>query len=172
MNTDTQLKSGAKCNPSPAWERAGRGGEPLTQLPQLHRIYPVHSNDHEGLAITPADERPFRRSDASSRLKANKSRRCVAPNKTFKVTPEDRTRGSSRIFLNAGHLAMELQLGGNRHIYLNFHYLLCDLKRLSAVDYQDSDNVVARLNLPNMQYGLQSIANFLLVPKSQYKDGI
>lgn len=56
------------------------------------------------------------------------------------------------IFLNAGHRAMELQLGGNRHIYLNFHYLLCDLKRLSAVDYQDSNNVVARLNLPNMQY--------------------
>ena len=30
--------------------------------------------------------------------------------------------------------------------------MACDLKRLPAKDYQDSDNIVARLNLPNMRY--------------------
>jgi hypothetical protein len=56
------------------------------------------------------------------------------------------------IFLHPGSRPMELQLGGNRHTYLTFRYLLCDLKKLAAADYQDSDNLVARLNLPNMQY--------------------
>jgi len=59
------------------------------------------------------------------------------------------------IFLKAGRRPAELKLGGNRHTYLSFHYLVCDLKRLSAADYQESDNIVARLNLPNMQHPRQ-----------------
>lgn len=59
------------------------------------------------------------------------------------------------IFLNSGQRPVELKLGGNRHTYLNFHYLVCDLKRLSAADYQESNNIVARLNLPNMHYPKQ-----------------
>ncbi|MDX1588815.1 MAG: hypothetical protein R3296_07740 [Oleiphilaceae bacterium] len=43
-----------------------------------------------------------------------------------------------------------LQLGGEHHCYLNFQYLCCDLSRLSPEDYWDSPNLVARLNLSNM----------------------
>ena len=59
------------------------------------------------------------------------------------------------VFLKAGRRPTELELRGNRHTYLSFHYLACDLKRLPAVDYQASDNIVARLNLPNMHYSKQ-----------------
>jgi len=56
------------------------------------------------------------------------------------------------IFLNPGTPKKNLQLGGDRHRYLEFRYLACDLKRLSANDYKDSNNIIARLNLPNMYY--------------------
>ncbi|SJM89271.1 DUF4351 domain-containing protein [Crenothrix polyspora] len=59
------------------------------------------------------------------------------------------------IFLNAGTRRDSLRLGGDRHSYLEFHYLACDLKRLSASDYKDSSNIIARLNLPNMNYPKQ-----------------
>ena len=59
------------------------------------------------------------------------------------------------IFLNAAPRKTSLRLGGDRHIYLEFRYLVCDLKRLSASDYKDSDNIIARLNLPNMRYPKQ-----------------
>lgn len=59
------------------------------------------------------------------------------------------------IFLNTGLRQQALHLGGDRQNYLEFSYLACDLKRLSAHDYQDSDNIIARLNLPNMQYSQQ-----------------
>ena len=59
------------------------------------------------------------------------------------------------IFLNAGTRKTSLHLGGDRHTYLDFRYLACDLKRLSAHDYKDSDNIIARLNLPNMHYPKQ-----------------
>ncbi len=36
------------------------------------------------------------------------------------------------IFLNAGKQKTSLRLGGDRHSYLEFNYLACDLKRLSA----------------------------------------
>jgi Domain of unknown function (DUF4351) len=48
-----------------------------------------------------------------------------------------------------------LRLGGDRHSYLEFRYLVCGLKRLSASDYKDSSNIIARLNLPNMYYPKQ-----------------
>jgi hypothetical protein len=43
-------------------------------------------------------------------------------------------------------------LDGDRHRYLSFRYLACVLKRLNWRDWRDSDNIVARLNLPNMHY--------------------
>lgn len=59
------------------------------------------------------------------------------------------------IFLNTGPRQEKLRLGGDRHSYLEFRYLACDLKRLSANDYKDSTNIIARLNLPNMDYPKQ-----------------
>ena len=59
------------------------------------------------------------------------------------------------IFLNSGTRKNSLRLGGDRHSYLEFHYLACDLKHLSASDYKDSSNIIARLNLPNMYYPKQ-----------------
>lgn len=59
------------------------------------------------------------------------------------------------IFLNLGERANHLQLASDHHHYLEFNYLACDLKRLSADDYKKSENIVARLNLPNMRYGKQ-----------------
>ena len=59
------------------------------------------------------------------------------------------------IFLNSGTRQESLQLGGDRQCYLEFHYLACYLKRLSADDYKDSNNIIARLNLPNMRYPKQ-----------------
>jgi len=56
------------------------------------------------------------------------------------------------IFLNSGRRATALTLGSDRYSYLNFSYLICDLKQLSAEAYQDSDNIVARINLPNMRH--------------------
>lgn len=56
------------------------------------------------------------------------------------------------IFLNSRARQDSLRLGGDRHSYLEFRYLACDLKRMSARDYKDSSNIIARLNLPNMRY--------------------
>jgi hypothetical protein len=59
------------------------------------------------------------------------------------------------IFLNSGSRKTSLRLGGDKHSYLKFHYLSCDLKRLSAHDHKDSNNIIARINLPNMYYHKQ-----------------
>ncbi len=56
------------------------------------------------------------------------------------------------IFLTAGEAPSELRLGGDRHTYLSFRYLACTLATLPWERYRNSDNVVARLNLPNMAY--------------------
>lgn len=56
------------------------------------------------------------------------------------------------IFLNDGNRPNSLNLGSEQLSYLQFNYLACDLKHLPAKNYQDSDNIVARLNLPNMHY--------------------
>ena len=56
------------------------------------------------------------------------------------------------IFLNTGNRKDRLRLGGDNNTYLEFNYLSCDLKRLSAHDFKDSDNIIARLNLPNMHH--------------------
>ena len=56
------------------------------------------------------------------------------------------------IFLRPNHCKRELALGGERHTYLHFHYLACNLAEMPYERYRDSDNIVARLNLPNMRY--------------------
>ena len=65
-------------------------------------------------------------------------------------------RGFKQLLETVGRKTLStLHLGGNRHTYLNFRFLVCDLKSLSAADYQESTSLVARLNLPNMQYPRQ-----------------
>jgi hypothetical protein len=57
------------------------------------------------------------------------------------------------IFLRAAEgVVTRLRLGGDRHVYLDFGYLRCALAELSFEAYRESDNLVARLNLPNMRY--------------------
>jgi hypothetical protein len=60
------------------------------------------------------------------------------------------------IFLHGGAYPRELNLGGDRHNYLNFRYLICDLSTIPFEQYRESDNIVARLNLPNMKYAAKS----------------
>ena len=55
------------------------------------------------------------------------------------------------IFLDGGDAPERLMLGGD-HVYLDFRYLSCHLRRLPYHRYRDSDNLVARLNLPNMAW--------------------
>jgi hypothetical protein len=58
------------------------------------------------------------------------------------------------IFLRSASVAIPraLVLGGDRHQYLRFRYLACHLAELPYERWRDSDNIVARLNLPNMRY--------------------
>ena len=57
------------------------------------------------------------------------------------------------IFLRASNrIPRKLELGGDRYTYLSFHYLSCELAELDANDYLNSQNLVARLNLPNMRW--------------------
>ena len=56
------------------------------------------------------------------------------------------------VFLRQGQRPEELILGGDHHCYLAFRYLACALPELPWQDWRDSDNIVARLNLPNMRY--------------------
>lgn len=56
------------------------------------------------------------------------------------------------IFLRGGTVRRKLTLGGDRHTFLKFRYLACDLADIPFERYRDSDNLVARLNLPNMRY--------------------
>ncbi len=60
------------------------------------------------------------------------------------------------IFLHSGGYPRELNLGGERHNYLSFRYLICDLPTIPFEQYKESDNIVARLNLPNMKYPAES----------------
>ena len=56
------------------------------------------------------------------------------------------------IFLHGGSYTRHLVLGGDRHEYLKFKYLDFALAREPWERYRDSDNFVARLNLPNMRH--------------------
>ena len=53
---------------------------------------------------------------------------------------------------SAPNAPMQLKLGGDRHTYLDFHYIKCALKELDATEHYQSDNIVARMNLPLMRY--------------------
>ena len=55
------------------------------------------------------------------------------------------------IFLRAADaVPATLTLGTERRPYLKFDYLVCRLKDMPAERWQQSDNLVARVNLPNM----------------------
>ena len=54
------------------------------------------------------------------------------------------------VFLRGTAAPRDLVLGGDRHRYLTFDYIACELTSLRADAYRDSNNLVARLNLPNM----------------------
>lgn len=56
------------------------------------------------------------------------------------------------VFLHAGEFSHGLQLGDDEEVYLAFHFIYCQLARLPAEHYVRSDNIVARLNLPNMYH--------------------
>ena len=56
------------------------------------------------------------------------------------------------IFLrSAGRAPAALALGTERRAYLTFDYLACRLGDMPAERWIDSDNIVARVNLPNMR---------------------
>ena len=56
------------------------------------------------------------------------------------------------IFLREGTYRRALHLGGDRHTYPSFRYLSCPLSQLPLERYLTADNLVARLNLPNMRH--------------------
>jgi hypothetical protein len=56
------------------------------------------------------------------------------------------------IFLRGTAPRYRLDQGGDRHTYLSFHYLACELATIPYQEHKDSDNIVARLNLPSMRY--------------------
>ncbi len=56
------------------------------------------------------------------------------------------------VFLRGTSAPRELVLGGDRHSYLTFKYIACELASLSVGEYRESNNLVARLNLPNMAW--------------------
>jgi hypothetical protein len=61
---------------------------------------------------------------------------------------------SVTVFLRgAGRAPRSLALGSERHRYLLFDYVACSLAAMPAARWLDSGNVVARLNLPNMDAG-------------------
>jgi hypothetical protein len=56
------------------------------------------------------------------------------------------------IFLRGAAPKHRLDLGGDRHIYLSFQYLACELASIPYEHHRESENIVARLNLPSMRY--------------------
>ena len=54
------------------------------------------------------------------------------------------------IFLRDAEAPGMLTLGSERHDYLTFDYLACKLNAMPFERWQDSDNLVARLNPPKM----------------------
>lgn len=56
------------------------------------------------------------------------------------------------IFLRSGDVPKALDLRGDRHVYLSFKYLSCELTAIPAEIHRDTDNIVACVNLPNMAH--------------------
>ncbi|MCY4214843.1 MAG: DUF4351 domain-containing protein [Gammaproteobacteria bacterium] len=55
------------------------------------------------------------------------------------------------VFLRSGAAPGQLTLGTERREYLRFNYLVCALGDMPAADWLNSNNLVARVNLPNMR---------------------
>jgi len=56
------------------------------------------------------------------------------------------------IFLRGQAPRRELLLGSERYTYLSFQFIVCELATIAYERFRDSNNIVARLNLPNMRY--------------------
>jgi hypothetical protein len=56
------------------------------------------------------------------------------------------------IFLRGGPDRRSLELRSDRHTYLSFTFISCELGGMPYRRHRDSTNIVARLNLPNMRY--------------------
>jgi hypothetical protein len=56
------------------------------------------------------------------------------------------------IFLRGGPDRRSLELRSDRHTYLSFTFISCELGGMHYRRHRDSTNIVARLNLPNMRY--------------------
>jgi len=56
------------------------------------------------------------------------------------------------IFLHGGPNERRLQLGSEHTSYLDFHFIAVDLAAMPYSRWRDSDNIVARINLPNMRH--------------------
>ena len=56
------------------------------------------------------------------------------------------------VFLRGRPDRRSLDLRSDRHVYLSFTFISCELGGMPYRRYRDSTNIVARLNLPNMRY--------------------
>jgi hypothetical protein len=56
------------------------------------------------------------------------------------------------VFLRGGPAERTLTLGSDTAIYLRFHFISVELAAIPYRRFRDSDNLVARLNLPNMKH--------------------
>lgn len=56
------------------------------------------------------------------------------------------------VFLRGGPRERLYDLGGDHATYLRFRFLTIEFAALRYQDHKDSDNLVVRLNLPNMRY--------------------
>jgi hypothetical protein len=56
------------------------------------------------------------------------------------------------VFLHNGQYAQQLTLGSEHCDYLAFQFISCHLAVLDYAQYRNSNNLVERLNLPNMRY--------------------
>jgi hypothetical protein len=56
------------------------------------------------------------------------------------------------VFLRGGPRERRYDLGGDQATYLRFRFLTIEFAALRFQDHKDSDNLVVRLNLPNMRY--------------------
>ncbi len=56
------------------------------------------------------------------------------------------------IFLRGQAPRRELMLGSERYTYLSLNFIACELAAIAYEGFRDSNNIVARLNLPNMRY--------------------
>ncbi len=59
------------------------------------------------------------------------------------------------IFLRGQAPRRELLLGSERYTYLSFNFIACELATIAYERFCNSDNIVARLNLPNMRYAAE-----------------